>query len=114
MDMVFAVQGCTKRGFNRSVEMRGRPRISGRLIIGSYQTLSHAAVKCIQTSIPPTSQPPNKHMPVDPLGMNLTANASVIYRRPPDRLRIDLDMRPLLPVRLRPPCPQPILDATTI
>ena len=79
MDMVFAVQGCTKRGFNRSVEMRGRPRISGRLIIGSYQTLSHAALKCIQTSIPPTSQPPNKHMPVDPLGMNLTANASVIY-----------------------------------
>src|SRR5258708_14514849 len=79
MDMVFAVQGCTKRGFNRSVEMRGRPRISGRLIIGSYQTLSHAAVKCIQTSIPPTSQPPNKHMPIDPLGMNLTANASVIY-----------------------------------
>src|SRR5258708_39913379 len=79
MDMVFAVQGCTKRGFNRSVEMRGRPRISGRLIIGSYQTLSHAAVKCIQTSIPPTSQPPNKHMPVDPLGMNLTANASVNY-----------------------------------
>ena len=59
--------------------MRGRPRISGRLIIGSYQTLSHAAVKCIQTSIPPTSQPPNKHMPVDPLGMNLTANASVNY-----------------------------------
>ena len=49
------------------------------MIIGSYQKLSHAAVKCIQTSIPPTSQPPNKHMPVDPLGMNLTANASVIY-----------------------------------
>jgi hypothetical protein len=59
--------------------MRGRPRISGRLIIGSYQTLSHASVKCIQTSIPPTSQPPNKHMPVDQLGMNRTATASVIY-----------------------------------
>jgi len=43
--MVFAVQGCTKRGFNRSVEMRGRPRISGRLIIGSYQTLSRRSRK---------------------------------------------------------------------
>jgi hypothetical protein len=62
--------------------MRGRPRISGRLIIDSYQTLSHASVKNIQTSIPPTSQPPNKHMPVDQLGMNRTATASVIIYPP--------------------------------
>src|SRR5260370_22679532 len=80
--------------------MRGGPRIRGRLIIGSYQTLSHAAVKCIQTSIPPTSQPPNKHMPVDPLGMNLTANASVIY--PPGATVDDTkltagDITPILP-----------------
>ena len=52
------------------------PSIRVFRIIGSYQTLSHASVKCIQTSIPPTSQPPNKHMPVDQPGMNLTANAS--------------------------------------
>src|SRR4029077_6900671 len=29
------------------------------------------------------------------------------------RLRIDLDMRPLMPVRLGPPCRRPILNATT-
>ncbi len=42
--------------------------------------MSHQAVKTIQTSVPPASQPVNRGVPVDQLGMNLMANAPVIFR----------------------------------
>jgi hypothetical protein len=42
--------------------------------------MSHQAVKTIQTSVPPVSQPVDRGMPVDQLGMNLMPNAPVIFR----------------------------------